>query len=74
MGKTPSADDLRLAALWLKNYEANDSERAPFMRVAHWLDQQADAQILRDVAKEKGIPVAKLRAMLVRNEAKAATL
>lgn len=65
----PSADDLRLAALWCDNYEGSDEggenvECEPFKRVAAWLEQVADDKELREVAKEHGLPFGRLRARL----------
>lgn len=58
--KTPSADDLFLAAQWLDVYEgAEDAEAC--RRVAAWLKLQADAKELRDAARAAGVPVAKAR-------------
>lgn len=62
---TPDPDTLRFAAEWLREYEddrtdgSEDIERAA--SVADWLNAQADAADLRAVAKEHGLPVAKLR-------------
>ncbi|HCE7248320.1 TPA: hypothetical protein NHR53_006222 [Pseudomonas aeruginosa] len=61
---TPSSDDFRTAALWLDSNEGDDDERAPLIRVARWLEQQAESKELREAAKEHGIPVGKLRAAL----------
>ena len=66
---TPSAEDLRVAALWCDNYEGSDesgdaTECEPFKRVAAWLYQLADDKELREVAKEHGLPVGRLRARL----------
>jgi len=62
----PSVEDLRLAALWCESNEGDDNERLPLARVAEWLEAQAEAKELREAAKEHGMPVAKLRAALVK--------
>lgn len=68
---TPDSDALRFAAEWLREYEDDrtdgdkDVERAT--SVADWLNTQADAADLRAVAKEHGVPVAKLRRRIKAN-------
>lgn len=68
MSATPSSDDLRAAAIWLDSNEGDAAEQAPLLRVARWLEQQADAKEMREAAKEHGVPVIKLRAVLAKNE------
>lgn len=63
---TPSAEDLRLAALWCDNNEGDDGEQEPLKRVARWLEQQADAKELREAAKEHGVPVGRVRDALAK--------
>ena len=62
--RPPSADDLRAAAIWLDANEGDPDESEPLQRVARWLEQQADAKDLRDVARDNRVPVARLRAAL----------
>lgn len=62
--RTPEADDLRLAAEWLRQYDdehdgGRDTKRTAV--VADWLDAQAIAAELRRAARENGVPVEKLR-------------
>ena len=64
---TPSAEDLRTAAIWLDANEGDVDERGPMVRVARWLEEQADAKELREAAKEHGVPVSKLRAALAKS-------
>lgn len=66
MSTTPSANDLRAAALWLDHNEGDARERAPMERVARWLEQQADAKDLRGLAKENGVPVGSVRRAMAR--------
>lgn len=64
---TPNADALRFAAEWLRAYDDSHDggeQMAEAERVAEWLDAQADAQELRAVAREHGVPVGKLRRKL----------
>jgi hypothetical protein len=68
--KTPSANDLRLAALWCENNEDTDDVRTALQRVAKWLDWQADQKILRTVAREQRVPVSAVRQALERQAAK----
>lgn len=56
----PSADDMRLAAEWLGEYE-DSPEGDACKRVAAWLNEQAEAKELRDAAREHGVPVGALR-------------
>jgi arsenate reductase-like glutaredoxin family protein len=60
MAAKPSADDMRLAASWLDEYE-DSPEGDACKRVAEWLAEQADAKELRDAAREHGVPVKALR-------------
>ncbi len=60
----PSPEDLRAAALWLDSNEGDADERDPLLRVAHWLEAQAEAQELCEAAREAGVPVAQLRKRL----------
>lgn len=56
----PNADDMRLAAEWLGEYE-DSPEGDACKRVAAWLNDQADAKEQRDAAREIGVPVSTLR-------------
>lgn len=61
---TPSPDALRFAAEWLRAYDDTHDggeQTATAAAVAAWLDAQADAKEIRDVAKANGVPTAKLR-------------
>lgn len=63
----PNADDLRFAAEWLRQYDDSHDggqQSAIAEAVADWLDEQAAAKALREVAKANGVPVGKLRAKL----------
>ncbi len=61
--KTPSADDLWLAANWLEVYEgAEDAEAC--LRVSKWLRAKADAAELRQTARAAGVRMAQVRAAL----------
>lgn len=65
--KTPVADDLRFAAEWLRMYDDSHdggAQSAVAEEVATWLEEQADLKQLRDVARENGVPVEKLRKKL----------
>lgn len=61
---TPTADDLRFAAEWLRQYDDTHDggeQTAIAELVAAWLDEQANQKQLREVAREAGVPVSKLR-------------
>ena len=67
--RTPSADDLRFAAEWLRQYDDEHDggeQTAVATKVAEWLDAKADADELRAVAREHKLPVGKLRQHLGR--------
>lgn len=67
MQHTPGPDDLRFAAEWMRQYDDSHDggeQSAIAVSVAKWLDAQAQAKELRDVAKEHGVPVGKLRKKL----------
>lgn len=62
---TPSTDDLRFAAEWLRQYDDTHDDgklTAVAELVAAWLDEQANMKQLRDIAREHKLPVDKLRA------------
>ena len=64
---TPSPDDLRFAAEWLRAYDDDHDggeQSAIAKKVAAWLEAQADAKELRSAAREHGVPAAKLRQRL----------
>lgn len=66
---TPEPDALRFAAEWLRSYDDTHDggeQTAIAESVAEWLDAQADAKELRDVAKSYGVPVGGLRAKLAK--------
>ena len=70
--KTPSPDDLRFAAEWLRQYDDSHDggkQTAIAESVAEWLDAQAEAGNLRAAAAEIGVPVAMLRAKVEEVEA-----
>ena len=62
--KRPTANALGRAAMWLLCN--NGDEQADCKAVAAWLEYQAnladEAAFLRDVSRETGIPVRKIRA------------
>jgi len=67
--KTPSPDDLRFAAEWLRQYDDSHDggkQMAIAETVAAWLDAQATSAELRAVARENGVPVSGLRRVLAR--------
>ncbi len=67
MTTTPSPDAMRFAAEWLRQYDDTHDggqQTAEAGRVAEWLDAQADAKEIRDLAKQHGVPTGKLRAKL----------
>lgn len=66
MYETPSPEDFRAAVYWLESNEGDTQERLPMLRVARWLEKQAEAKELRDLAKEHGVSVDKLRTALAR--------
>lgn len=61
--KTPSADDMHLAAEWLGIYEgAEDAEACK--RVAEWLRHQSDLMEFRNACREAGVTVPQARAAI----------
>ena len=65
----PTADDLRFAAEWLRQYDDSHeggAQSSVAERVASWLDGQAEAKELRELAREHGVPVKRLRAALAK--------
>lgn len=63
--------DLFTAAEWLRNYEGTREDRdevSALQAIADWLEREADrredAQSIRRIAKEAGVPVARARALL----------
>lgn len=62
--KTPTPDEMRLAADWLEANDGLEGEAERCKTVAAWLNAQADAQEMRAQCRAAGVPVAKLRAKL----------
>ncbi|MGV0982349.1 MAG: hypothetical protein ACOYB0_08315 [Polynucleobacter sp.] len=60
MPKTPSADDLHIAAQWLDIYEGAE-DREACQRVRVWLLEQSDALEFRQACREAGVTVAQAR-------------
>ena len=61
--KTPSPDDLYIAAQWLQIYEgAEDAEACH--RVAAWLENQAAAAEFRAACRDCDVPVSVARKQL----------
>ena len=66
---TPSAEDLRLAAEWLRQYDDEHDGGADTKRctaVAEWLEGKANALDECAAAREVGVPVGRLRAVMAR--------
>ena len=64
---TPSPDNLRFAAEWLRAYDDTHdggAGTADAARVAEWLDSLAQAKEVRDLARTHGVPIAALRKRL----------
>lgn len=66
MAKTPTPDAMLTAADWLEVNEGEEGEMDECHAVAKWLREQVDAKALRQVCREKGVPVARVRAALAR--------
>ena len=60
----PTSDALRFAAEWLRAYDPDDFAFQDATLVAEWLDEQADAQFLRNAARENSLSVSQLRAKI----------
>lgn len=58
--KTPSADDLHIAAQWLDVYEGAE-DRESCLRVREWLLKKADEVELRATCRDIGVSVAVAR-------------
>lgn len=58
--KTPSSDDLLIAAQWLDVYDGDDEDDA-CQRVRSWLIDQAENQDLRAACREAGVAVSQAR-------------
>jgi hypothetical protein len=66
---TPTPDDLRFAAEWMRQYDDSHDggkQTAVAEALAEWLDAQADAKELRAAAREHKVPVKGLRAALAK--------
>lgn len=67
MTRRPGSDDIRFAAEWLRAYDDSHDggeQTAIAEAVAEWLDAQAEAADMREVARKGGVPVRRLRAKL----------
>lgn len=63
--KTPSDDDLYLAAQWLEIYEGEEGSEAEAVHgVAKWLLARIAANEFRASCKDAGVPVARARQIL----------
>jgi DNA-binding phage protein len=60
--KTPSIAALRFAAEWLRAYDEDDN--SSLEEVADWLEEQATAAYLREMARKHGVSVEALRKAL----------
>lgn len=65
--RTPSADDLHIAAQWLDVYEGAE-DAAACKRVAAWLIQKSDDAELRAACRVHGVSVAKAREAIKRSK------
>lgn len=63
MVKTPSSNDMYLAAQWLDIYEGEEEAQA-CQRVKAWLLIQADAAEFREACRAAGVSVSKARKAL----------
>ena len=60
----PTQDQMDTAAEWLRINEGDEGEAEACEAVADWLEQQAEAQMMREMAREQGVRVSDLRARL----------
>lgn len=68
--KTPDSNDLRLAAMWLEQYEAvgeADESAAAMRRVGAWLDAKAEDADVRAASERSGFSVAEIRRAMRRD-------
>lgn len=65
--KTPTADQLRLAAEWLDCNEADGDEQSDCFAVRDWLRGQAEAIEQKKLARECGLTVSRLRELISAN-------
>lgn len=63
--KSPSVEQLECAAEWLDVNEGDGGEREFCAIVAKWLRRQATLKMLRDTARDAGVPVAEVRKRLL---------
>lgn len=66
MSHTPTPEQLRLAAMWLKCNEGGEGEADDCAAVAAWLYRQADNAELRALCRDAGVSVAKARAAMAK--------
>jgi hypothetical protein len=69
--KTPSVDELHVAALWLGCYEStaeDDEDAKACNRVRKWLLKKIDDLTLQEISKETKVPVWKIRARLKKKD------
>ena len=60
----PTCEQMHLAAEWLRINEGEEGEAEACEAVADWLEEQSEAQMLREIAREQGVPVATVRKRL----------
>ncbi len=62
----PSSDDIALAAEWLDAFDEDSEGYDDIQRVAMWLRQKSKSLAIAEIAKERGLPIAKFRKHLKR--------
>ncbi len=62
--KRPTQEQIYLAAEWLRINEGEEGEAEACEAVADWLEEQSEAQMIREIAREQGVPVATIRKRL----------
>jgi len=64
--KIPTAEQITIAALWLRCNEGEGEEAAACNAVADWIEHESQDRFLKEEARKAGIPIARFRAALKR--------
>jgi hypothetical protein len=62
--RMPSTEQLDTAIAWLRTNNGTNGEAGNCVAVAAWLDNIDQNRILRETAREAGVPVSRLRERL----------
>jgi hypothetical protein len=66
--KSPTDEQLQIAALWLENNEGEGEEGEACKAVAAWIEHQRSERKIKNTARKIGVTPARLRAKLAEKQ------